>query len=534
MEIKANWVDLEKRRIVPVSMRVEAGKIHSFQELDQWQESFLLPGFIDAHVHIESSLLIPSEFARMATLHGTIATVSDPHEIANVCGLDGVELMIENGKKVPFYFAFGAPSCVPATAFETAGAVLNDKDIEQLLANKDIYYLAEMMNYPGVLYGDEQVHAKLTHAREAGKPIDGHAPGLMGKDAVSYFSHGISTDHECFSLEEGREKAHLGVNILIREGSAARNFEALIPLLREFPNQIMFCSDDKHPDSLLLGHINQLVARAVKDGYELFDVLTAACINPRKHYTLPSGALNPGDSADFIVVEDLRDFKVKETWIKGICVARNGQSLIPRVEQTPINQFGLKQSPPAAAFELHPKPINRVIGCLDGELITLDETLTREELLAHPDIATLVVLNRYNEAPPALAFIRGMGIQKGAMASTVAHDSHNIVAVGKSAMDIQAAIDALVQNQGGLSLSYDGITEVLPLNMAGLMSTADAWEVAEKYTQLDKLSKTQLGSSLRAPYMTLSFMALLVIPSLKLSDLGLFDGKRFEFVNQNQ
>ena len=533
-------VDIPGERMYPAQVEIEGRTIKHIREISAAEcpaDRFILPGFIDAHVHIESSLLVPSEFARLAVAHGTVGTISDPHEIANVCGMAGVEFMIENGKQAPFKFHFGAPSCVPATVFETAGASITVEEVKTLLARPDVNYLSEMMNFPGVLTGDPEVMQKIEAAKAAGKPVDGHAPGLRGHDAQRYIDAGIQTDHECFTLEEATDKIQRGMNILIREGSAAKNFEALIELLREYPAQIMFCSDDKHPDSLLEGHINKLCARAISKGIPLFHVLRAACMNPVRHYTMRVGQLRTGDAADLIVVNDLKSFDVKETYIDGRLVFGDGKSQIDSVAISPINQFQAKPIKPvdievssAHALKDHP-----VIGALDGQLITerVEEspTISDGNLLSdtNRDILKIVVVNRYKPAAPAIAFIKNIGLKKGALASSVAHDSHNIVAVGCDDDSICRAVNAVIEQQGGLSAVDEHINHVLPLPVAGLMSMSDGYDVANQYTRLDEFVKKELGSTLQAPFMTLSFMALLVIPHVKLSDKGLFDGDRFEF-----
>ncbi len=560
-------VDLYQRKIYPAKVTVENNcitHITSISDSEITSSGFLMPGFIDSHVHIESSMLIPSEFARLAVLHGTVGTVSDPHEIANVCGMEGVEFMIKNGKQVPFKFNFGAPSCVPATIFETAGAALDSKDIETLLASPDIKYLSEMMNFPGVLHNDPEVMKKIAAAHRAGKPVDGHAPGLTGAMAKQYIEAGISTDHECFTLEEAVDKLSYGMKIIIREGSAAKNFEALAELIDDHPNMIMLCSDDKHPDSLVEGHINQLCARAVAKGLDVFNVLKAACINPVKHYSLHIGTLRVGDPADFVIVEDLTDFKVLQTYIDGQALlstdldsdsalstpsapsALNAttsrkKSLIKSVPATPINQFTcapVNEVDLAVPIASYPNQdgLIPVIEALDGQLITnklyLPATIINDCIVSNTadDILKMVVVNRYHMAPVAKSFIKNFGFRTGAIASTVAHDSHNIVAVGATDEAIAAAINAVIAAEGGVSC-VDGNNEtlVLPLPVAGLMSTEDGFVVAQKYTAIDAMAKG-LGSPLSAPFMTLSFMALLVIPHLKLSDKGIFDGDRFAFL----
>ncbi|MCH6198114.1 adenine deaminase [Aquiflexum sp. LQ15W] len=529
-------VDISNREIFSAKISVEKGKIVSILKVVEDKTlPFLLPGFIDAHVHIESSMLVPSEFARLAVPHGTVATVSDPHEIANVCGMEGINYMIDNGKQVPFKFYFGAPSCVPATTFETAGAEISVRDIHDLLERKEISYLAEMMNWPGTVHRDPFVMGKIALAKKYGKPVDGHAPGLRGEIAAQYASAGITTDHECFTLEEALDKVKLGMKISIREGSAAKNFDALIDIIDDYPEMVMFCSDDKHPDNLAISHINELVVRAVAKGKNVFDVLKAACITPVQHYSMDVGQMQIGDPADFIVVKDLRDFKVLQTYIDGKLVAEDGKTLIQRNQNSIINNFntGIKK---IADFQLLAKGNKvRVISALDGQLITPEiqgEILIENGLAeSNPqsDILKLTVVNRYQEAMPAIAFIKNFGLKSGAIASSVGHDSHNIIAVGIDDASICRAVNLLIQEKGGISVVNGTEEMVLALPVGGIMSPNDGYEVAKAYTNIDKMAK-DMCSSLKSPFMTLSFMALLVIPDLKLSDKGLFDGQRFEFV----
>ncbi len=553
--IKGKLVDIPNKVIYPAEVFIENGEIKSIVHCNLPEDEpnlFILPGFIDSHVHIESSMLIPSEFARLAVVHGTVATISDPHEIANVCGMKGVEYMIENGKTVPFKFNFGAPSCVPATVFETAGAALNADAVEKLLQKDEIKYLSEMMNFPGVLYGDAEVMKKIASAHRLGKPVDGHAPGLRGEDAKKYIdalnplSGGRgATDHECFTKEEALDKLNFGMKILIREGSAAKNFEALADLLNDHSDMMMFCSDDKHPDSLVEGHINQLCERAVAKGIDIFKVLTAACINPVKHYKLDVGLLKVGDPADFILVNDLVKFETIQTYIDGKLVAENGKSLIERNETAgtnPINNFSCSKKE-LIEFEIKTNAaINTipVIECLDGQLITnkllLEPKIVDGKMMSDVDrdILKIVVVNRYNNTPIAKAFIKNFGLKSGAIASSVAHDSHNIVAVGVDDESICDAVNMIIENLGGVScvgnIPEEGEYEmILPLPVAGLMHYDDGYKIAKLYTEIDKAAKA-LGSTLSAPYMSLSFMALLVIPHLKLSDLGLFDGDDFKLI----
>ena len=536
MKVQGNIVDIQNKRIYKGEVEVENGKIKEIRAVNHSNENYILPGFVDAHIHIESSMLVPSEFAKVAVLHGTVATVSDPHEIANVLGVKGVDFMIENGKKVPLKFNFGAPSCVPATSFESAGAIINADDIKKMMENPDILYLAEMMNYPGVLFDDDEVLAKIKHAKNNNKPIDGHAPGLRGADASKYIATGISTDHECFSFEEAKEKLAKGMKVIIREGSAAKNFEALIDLLPENYENIMFCSDDKHPDDLLLGHINQLCERAVEKGIDVFKVLQAACINPVKHYKLQVGLLQKDDFADFIVVDNLTKFNVLETYINGELVAKNGESFVKSVDFEVLNNFNTdKKEISDFRFESSAEKI-RVIEALDGELVTnqieADSLIKDGNLVSNTatDVLKMTVVNRYKNDEPAIAFIKNFGLKEGAIASSVGHDSHNIIAVGISDDAICKAVNLIIKNRGGICAVNNNEEKIVSLPVAGIMSDKSAKEIGKQYAELDKMAK-QMGSKLRAPYMSLSFMALLVIPSLKLSDKGLFDGTSFQFTS---
>ena len=535
--VKGNLVDLHQQKIYPAEITVEGERITSIRpitELSDEPDQYILPGFIDSHVHIESSMLIPSEFARLAVVHGTVGTVSDPHEIANVNGMKGIEYMIENGKTVPFKFNFGAPSCVPATTFETAGAEINMTDIDELMRREDILYLSEMMNFPGVLYNDEDVIGKIALAQKHNKPIDGHAPGVKGTSAKKYIDAGISTDHECFTKDEALDKLKYGMKIIIREGSAAKNFEALIDLLHDHESMIMFCSDDKHPDSLVEGHINQLCERAVARGIDVFKVLKAACVNPVNHYKLKVGLLRQNDFADFIVVKDLVKFEVTHTYINGELVAEKGKSLIQKQSATTVNNFNCSKKQ-VSDFSLRAENVSGfAIEALDGQLITNKIPYSPKAVNGvvtsnvDDDILKIVVVNRYKDGPVAKAFIKNFGLKHGAIASSVAHDSHNIVAVGVDDESICKAVNLVIKSKGGVSCIGDEEL-ILPLPVAGLMSTEDGYEIAKKYSAIDKAAK-QLGSKLSAPYMTLSFMALLVIPHLKLSDRGLFDADEFSFI----
>ncbi|MCB0806630.1 MAG: adenine deaminase [Bacteroidales bacterium] len=534
---EGNIIDVVNKEIFPGVVTISNGYIKSLERKKTNSNKYISPGLVDAHIHIESSMLIPSRFAEIAVKHGTVATVSDPHEIANVLGTKGIDFMIENSKQVPFKFFFGAPSCVPATSFESSGAVIGEYEIEELLRRKDIKYLSEMMNYPGVLFDDTEVMAKLKLARKYGKPVDGHAPGLQAGEAKKYVESGISTDHECFNLEEALEKIKYGMKIQIREGSAAKNFETLIPLMKDHAGDIMFCSDDKHPDDLIRGHMNEIVKRTINKGFDPLEVIRVATYNPIRHYDLEVGLLQPGDPADFIILDNLNDFNVLETYINGQKVAGKGNSFIlPEYSEKP-NIFEAEKIEEKDIEVFDEKREIRVIKAIDGELIT--ESFTASPLSIHGkvvsdvsrDILKLVVLNRYQKTAPAVAFINGFGIKKGAIASTVAHDSHNIIAVGTSDEELVNAINLVIDSKGGISLTEGEINQILPLPIAGIMSDENGYNVAGKYEKLDSTAKSLLGSGLKAPFMTLSFMALLVIPALKLSDKGLFDGNSFSFTS---
>lgn len=536
--IEGKLIDIHQKRIYPARISIQNGIIQGIQEIDKTDTlaGYFLPGFIDAHVHIESSMLVPSEFARIAVRHGTVATVSDPHEIANVLGIDGVHYMMQNAETVPLKFNFGAPSCVPATSFETAGATIDSDGVLSLLQLPAIKYLSEMMNYPGVLFNDAEVMQKIAHAKRLGKPIDGHAPGLMGTDADTYIAAGISTDHECFTIEEAQYKASRGMKILIREGSAAKNFEALHPIIAAYPELVMFCSDDKHPDDLLNGHINLLVRRALALGYDLFDVLRAACLKPVEHYKLGVGTLRKGEPADFIKIDSLDKMHILETWIDGEMVFSNDELHFKTTTAAAPNNF-VKPNISLSDLQIRTEGAHiRVIEAIDGQIVTnsnsypIDPSKPFVDADVDQDILKIAVVNRYKNAPVSVAFIKGFGLQNAALAGTVAHDSHNIVAVGSNDQMLLDAIELVSEAQGGLSAVSAEQRIVVPLEVAGLMSTQPCEAIAAEYVAADQLLKSA-GCKLKAPYMTLSFMALLVIPELKISDLGLFDGKKFEFAS---
>ncbi|MFO7829865.1 MAG: adenine deaminase [Bacteroidales bacterium] len=527
-------VDLRRRKIFNGDVFVKNGKIDKIQETSTEYKKYILPGFVDSHVHIESSMVIPSSFAHIAVKHGTVATVSDPHEIANVMGVDGVYFMINNGKKVPFKFYFGAPSCVPATPFETSGAEIDAQKTKWLLDDPDIYFLAEMMNFPGVIHGDKEVLQKIEYANNAGKPVDGHAPGLSGDGLNKYASVNISTDHECSTLEEAKEKIEKGITIQIREGSAAKNFENLFPLIHSHPDKVMFCTDDCHPDDLIQGHINKIVKRAIDKGGDFFDVLRAAILNPVKHYGLNVGLLQPGDPADLIMTSDLENFDIEKTFIDGKLVYDKGQTLFNIPEEKPVNHFNCQPintddiAVPAKGDQI------RVILAKDGDLITGQEIFPAKiengfvVSDTKRDILKIVVVNRYTPSKPVVGFIKNFNLKKGAIAGSIAHDSHNIIAIGANDEDLVKAVNAIIGFTGGIVACSGDFMEELTLDVAGLMSREDASTVAQKYRQVNELAKT-FGSTLSAPFMTMAFMALLVIPDLKIGDKGLFDVSHFEF-----
>ena len=534
--IPGNIVDVLNSTVYPGTLEIRGGRIARIAKDKKEYETFILPGLVDSHIHIESSMLVPSEFARLAVIHGTVAVVSDPHEIANVLGIDGVNYMIKNGKAVPFKFYFGAPSCVPATPFETSGAEIGAKQIDRLLKRKGINYLSEMMNFPGVLNDDPGVMAKIRLAKKYGKPIDGHAPGLRGKDLGKYVAAGISTDHEALGKEEALEKLKLGMKIIIREGSAAKDFDTFIGLVEDYPDQCMFCSDDRHPDDLVLGHINELVKRALRLGIDRMKVLRCACVNPVRHYGLEVGLLQERCHADFIEIDNLTDFDVLRTFINGELVAERGKTLLPRVAAGVVNKFEAREKQVSDFFVRKAGARIRVIGAVDGQLVTnrlsMVPKISDDNVVSDTerDLLKMAVVNRYQGALPAVGFATGFGIKKGAIASSVAHDSHNIIAVGATDGAICQAVNLVIEHQGGMAVVSDDVRKILPLPVAGIMSNQDGFQVARQYSEIDRLAK-QLGSSLKAPFMTLSFMALPVIPKLKLSDKGLFDGEKFELIS---
>ena len=536
MNISGNIVDLENQEIFSGTVNVKGGRITHIERENTEHDRYIIPGFVDSHIHIESSMLVPSEFARIAVVHGTVGVVSDPHEIANVLGVSGIDYMIENSKKSPMKFFFGVPSCVPASPFENTGYSLNSEDVVKLLGRKDLYFLAEVMNYPGVINHDPEVMSKIKAAKEYGKPVDGHAPGLTGEKLKKYIEAGISTDHECFTIKEAKEKIRNGMKILIREGSAAHNFDDLLPLLEENYKSCMLCSDDKHPDDLIKGHINLLVKKAINSGINPIKVLTAASYNPVVHYNLNVGLLREGDPADFLVVNNLDDLMILKTVINGVEVATEGVSNIEYIAPDIINNFNTTLKKPKDFSLKCEKDFINVIVAVDGQLIT--EKISVEPRIVDGfavsdvdrDILKIVVVNRYKNTNPAVGFIKNFGLKSGAIASSVAHDSHNIICVGVSDDDICNAVNLIIKNKGGICVVNNDEMMALPLPIAGIISNQSYDWVADRYVELNEKVK-ELGTSLKAPFMTLSFMGLTVIPKIKLSDMGLFDSERFRFID---
>ncbi len=533
--LSGNLVDVVNDTIYPATLVVQNGVITHIQKTtDQEYDTYLIPGLIDAHIHIESSMLPPAEFARLAVVHGTVGVVADPHEIANVLGIAGIRYLIDNGKSVPFKFFFGAPSCVPASPYETNGATISSAQLEELFTEDQLKFLGEMMDYPGVIARKPEVMSKIAVAQRHGRPVDGHAPGLLGRELFRYLDAGIDTDHEAFTLDEGLSKIRAGMKILIREGTAARNFGALHPLLKTHPHKVMFCTDDRHPDDLVQGHLNLIIKQALALGYDPVTVIRCATLNPVRHYNLDVGMLQPGDPADFAVIDNLKDFRILATYINGHRVATNGQSLIARTKTKAINEFRALAKNPTDFWVRAPllQKMN-VIQCIDGELVTkrlaLQPTVKNGFAVSDPrrDLLKITVVNRYHDTKPAIGFINGFGLKHGAIASSVAHDSHNIIAIGASDEALTRAVNRVIEERGALVVADETTEFVLPLPLAGLMSDADGYAVAQSYQKLAAAAR-QLGSPLHDPFMTMSFMALLVIPEIKISDRGLFDGKKFK------
>lgn len=537
---RGHIVDLVARRIFDGEMTVKNGKIDSFKECEvEASAPYYLPGFIDSHVHVESSMMTPVEFARIALRHGTIGAVCDPHEIANVMGTEGIDLMLDLAKLADFRFAFGMPSCVPSCSkdIETSGFVLGADVVAEYMKRDDIYFLAEMMNFPGVINGDPEVMAKIESAKANGKPIDGHAPGLVGEERARYASAGIYSDHECTSIETGRSAVACGMTVQIREGSAAKDYAALAPLIAEAPGHVMFCTDDCHPNDFVRGHIDRIVRRAISEGYDVLDVLTAACLTPVKHYNIPAGLMQVGDPADFIVLTDLTPhFRVIKSYINGVKVySSKGQytanlmlersvQVQKNLVQHMINNFNA-HAITEADIARTPQAEEHIIVASDGSLFTL-----HEQGPVTPDVQKLVVIDRYSgQAVPKVAYIRGFGITHGAVAQTIAHDCHNIVAVGSDDKELVRVINRVIEMKGGIVVSDGTDIEDLPLPIGGLISPLCGHELAFRCDLLNEVIQ-RAGCQFHSPFITLGFMCLPVIPQLKLTDKGLFDSVNFLFV----
>ncbi len=542
-EVEGKIVDIYNKEIFEGAVVIDNERIVGFKRRATTAKGYIIPGFIDSHVHIESSMLTPRHFGELIMAQGTLAIVTDPHEIANVMGVKGINFMMGNSTESPVKMYFSIPSCVPSTPFDVAGDIVSAADVEQLAATDRFVALSEMMNVPGVLNGDADVVAKLKAANKYHLPIDGHSPGLNGKDLETYIKYGVSTDHECFSLVEAEEKIKSGMKILIREGSAARNYEGLKQLISKYPDKLMFCTDDAHPDDIIeRGHIDKMVRRAVADGFDLFDVLKIATVNAIEHYNLNDvGRLRIGDKADFIIVEDLTSFHTEKVFVDGVLCfdADNKEQYAGTTADAEVvfNHFDHDKIDLSALR----KPVKKqtiAIELVKNELLTNAYSyipkvaMDNFESDMQQDMAKIVYINRYNNGAPQVALCKGFGLNKGAFASSVAHDTHNIIAVGCSDMDLCRVINALIESKGGLATCDGQSTEVLPLPIGGIMSNRSGHEVASEYKRLSGIVN-QLGCQLNAPFMTLSFMSLVVIPEIKIGEKGLFSYSAFDWIEKN-
>lgn len=553
---KGHIVDVVNHEIYDGEFVIENGRITSLRRVQlpaNREYSYFMPGFIDSHVHIESSMMTPREFARVAVTHGSIGAIADPHEIANVMGVEGIDFMIQNSRDVLFNFAFGAPSCVPSCGgeIETSGAVIDAQATEQLMARDDIGFLAEMMNYVGVLNGDPEVLAKIEAARRNGKPVDGHAPGLTGEQRRRYAEAGISTDHECSTIEEGRACVDAGMKVIIREGSAAKDYRTLSPLIDEAPGSVLLCTDDCHPDDLIRGHINLTVKRAMQDGYDMWNILQAACVNPQKHYGLQWGLLQDNDPATFIIVKNFGPhFRVTNTIIRGReafsyntsigslrSKTRAFDEVLSMRDHYPNNFVAAPITSEDIRLDMQRGDTAHIILASEGSLLTGHDVVTicgdpmKDACYPWHDVQKIVVYNRYVQgAKPKVGLIRGFGISHGAIASTIAHDCHNIVAIGSSDEFIVMAINRIVEMKGGMVAIADDEMRDLPLPIAGLLSPLDGYEVAY-FNRLICDMAQEAGCVLKAPFITMGFMCLPVIPELKLTDKHLWDSSNMQVVS---
>jgi len=540
--ISESYIGVKDGRIIYVG-----GKpIRATKNLDVGSK-FILPAYIDGHVHIESSLVTPSQFALAAIPRGTCCVVADPHEIANVCGVEGIKYMIEDSARTPLKIYFMIPSCVPATNLETSGAKIGLKEIEELKGLKQILGLGEVMNFPGVIKGEEEVMAKIRACE--GMVIDGHAPGLRGEELCAYIAAGVMSDHESVTAEEAMEKISLGMWVMIREGSTAKNLSELAAIVSKgCPERVMLVTDDQHADDLLAeGHLDHVLRRAVEEGIDPVDAVRMVTVKPAEYFGLRRlGGVSPGKCADMVIVDDLKEFKAEMVFIDGRIVAKEGKYLgsVGRsiVKKEVEKTVHIGELLPADLKVIHRGPEGKV----ETRVIEVvpDQIITNEMLCELPvengevlpdlekDIVKICVVERHRETGRiGKGFVKGFGLKEGALASTVAHDSHNIIAMGVSDDEICRAVNRLREINGGLvAVNGNEVKSELPLPIAGLMSDRGVEFVAERMDELNK-SASDLGCHLRSPFMALSFLALPVIPKLKITDLGLVDVEQMKVVD---
>jgi adenine deaminase len=532
--VEGQLVDVVNGKVVPSGVVMEGGKFTEIVTLAEAPNRYLLPGFIDSHIHIESSQLCPSRFAEASVPHGTTAVVSDPHEIANVLGVKGIDLMLEDASNVPLRIFLTAPSCVPATQYERSGATIGVAEIESMLKDPRFVGLGEVMDVQGVLRDDPGIIAKIKAAKAFWKGIDGHCPGLVGNDLVKYINAGMRTDHESITADEAEEKYFLGMWIQVREGSASRDLRSLMPFAKT--HECMLVSDDLRAKDLVNGHLDVLLRKAVALGMPPMHAIRAVTAWPAWHYNLPGGSVAVGRTADLVVVDDLRNFNVRQVFIAGRLVAEDGVPLFlaePRTNGLGILPRGLVGEDmllPAKGEKVSVKVIEAFPDRIEsGSLITeLPVRDGRVRAMPDQDVLHIALVNRYVDERPVLGFIKGFGLKRGAMATSVAHDSHHLLAVGASPDDMAKAIN-VVSRSGGFAVCEENEVSTLPLEVAGLMSTSPARVVAQIENDLVELL-VGMGCRLPAPFMTLSFQSLLVVPELKIGDRGLFDTRRMEVV----
>jgi adenine deaminase len=538
-------VNVFSGEIKAVNIAIHGDRIIGFGDYDSkttvdLKGKFVCPGFIDGHLHLESSMLAIPEFAKNVVPFGTTTVVADPHEIANVLGITGIKYVLDTSENLPVTVFIMFPSCVPATPFESSGAELGPRDMEPFVNHARVLGLAEMMNYPGVLFNDPSVLAKITVFKN--KVLDGHSPGLVGKDLAAYVSAGIGSDHECTGLEEAREKLGMGMRIMIREGSAAKNLDALLPLVNEHNSRnCFFVTDDLEPaDILEKGHLNSLIAKAIKKGLDPVTAIQMATINTARYFRLRDrGAIAPGYVADLVTLDDLSEVKVSSVYKNGVLTAQAGKVLVSRSEQISPNlpkTFNVNWDKiPGLQVKAEGSKIN-VIGVIPGQIVTkrLVESASIQDgyAVADPDrdILKIAVIERHHATGNyAVGFIKGFGLKRGAIVSTVAHDSHNIIVVGTNDADMMIAAKSIADLGGGMAVVENGkVTAKLPLPIAGLMSPAPINQVKDDLEGI-VAAALSLGCTLENPFATLSFMALTPIPELKITDQGLFDSANFKF-----